>query len=124
MTLGHDCIHYIITTTSNQRAKTKLNFTKVACYCSTLLQGACGITGVYDVNMDVAVLLQHIHTLATILHIILSDKHIDRKQNPDTHKTLKERVSHISAFCVFFARETAGKICGCVSPSLRVSVGR
>lgn len=74
--------------------------------------------------MDAAVLLEHIHTLTTILHIILSDKHIDRQQNPDTHKTLKERVSHISAFCVFFVRETAGKICGCVSPSLRVSAGR
>lgn len=58
-----------------------------------------------------------IHTVATTLHIILSDKHIDRQQNSDTHKTLKERVSHISAFVFLSERNSRENMGLCWSAS-------
>lgn len=46
-----------------------------------------------------------IHTLAAILHIILSDKHIDRQQNPDAQNTQRESVSHFSLLCHLCGRK-------------------
>lgn len=55
--------------------------------------------------MDVEIILERIHTLAAILHIILSDKHIDRQQNPDAQNTQRESVSHFSLLCHLCGRK-------------------
>lgn len=45
------------------------------------------------------------HTPAITLHIILSDKHINCQLNSDTHKTVRERVSHITDFVFLSERK-------------------
>lgn len=55
--------------------------------------------------MDVEIIPERIHTLAAILHIILSDKHIDRQQNPDAQNTQRESVSHFSLLCHLCGRK-------------------
>lgn len=55
--------------------------------------------------MDVEIIPERIHTLAAILHIMLSDKHIDRQQNPDAQNTQRESVSHFSLLCHLCGRK-------------------
>lgn len=63
-----------------------------------------------------------VRTLATILRIILSDKRIDRQQNPDTQHIQRESASYFRFLCCLCER-SGREMRDWLVQSLRVSAG-